>query len=64
MYDEEEKSTGVVAYLSYVRVLWVVSDDDRRKIAQFLIFENNNRYRRLPHPIVEKGDENLILVAV
>jgi hypothetical protein len=35
MYDEEEKPAGVVAYLSYVRILRVVSDKVRRSIARF-----------------------------
>ena len=35
MDDEEEKPTGVVAYLVYVRILWVESDKVRRSIARF-----------------------------
>ena len=35
MHDAKEKPTGVVAYLTYVRILWVVSDKVRRQIARF-----------------------------
>ena len=30
MHSKKEKPTGLVAYLAYVRVLWVTSADDRR----------------------------------
>ena len=40
MYDEEEKPAGVVAYLSYVRILRVVSDKVRRSIARFYLHAN------------------------
>ena len=30
MDDEKEKPTGVVAYWTYVRILWVASDEVRR----------------------------------
>ena len=36
MNDAKENPTGFVAYLSYVRELWGVSDKVSRKIAQFL----------------------------
>ena len=35
MNDAKENPTGFVAYLSYVRELWGVSDKVSRKIAQF-----------------------------
>ena len=35
MHDAKEKPTGVVAYLTYMRILWVVSDKVRRQIARF-----------------------------
>ena len=34
MHDEEEKPAGVVAYLLYVRILWVESDNAIRQIAR------------------------------
>ena len=37
MNDAKENPTGFVAYLSYVRDLWGVSDKVSRKIAQFYI---------------------------
>ena len=37
MYNAKEKSTGVVAYLPYVRILWIVSDKIRRSIVRFLL---------------------------
>ena len=35
MHDAKEKPTGVVAYLAYVRILWVASAEVRRQIARF-----------------------------
>ena len=40
MDDAKEKPAGVVAYLSYVRILRVVSDKVRRSIARFYLVKN------------------------
>ena len=37
MYNAKEKSTGVVAYLAYVRILWIASDKIRRSIVRFYL---------------------------
>ena len=56
MDDAKEKPTGVVAYLAYVRILWVVSDKVRRQIARFLYFyEDIVILKRIIHTLSYKG---------
>ena len=38
MHNKKEKTTGVVAYLLYVRIPWIVSAEVRRQIARHILY--------------------------